>query len=253
MTQRIVCWFSCGAASAVATKLAIETNAKRPEPLPLVVARIWVANEDEDNDRFTADCEKWFGVPILTLKREEYGGDIYQVFERVRYVSGRKGAPCTRELKKRVREEFQRHDDIHVFGYTAEEQGRVDNLLDANADLRLWSILIDKWLDKKDCLAIVHRAGIRLPDQYARGFDHNNCKTCVKATSPGYWNLVRIHHPAEFARMAEVSERIGARLVRVKGERLFLSQLDPKAGNIKEQGTIECGIFCEYAEKEIAT
>lgn len=250
--KRIVCWFSCGAASAVATKLAIETNAKSANPLPLVVARILVIEEDEDNDRFAAECERWFGVPILNLKREEYEGSVYKVIEKVRYVSGRKGAPCTRELKKRVREEFQRHDDLHVFGFTAEEAHRIDRILDANADLRLWNLLIDKWLDKKDCLAIVQRAGIKLPEQYSRGFDHNNCKACVKASSPGYWNLVRIHHPAEFERMAKVSETLGARLVRVAGKRKFLRELLPTEGDIEEQDTIDCGIFCEAAEKDIA-
>ena len=250
--KRIVCWFSCGDASAVATKLAIAENAKQENPLPLVVARCWVAEEDEDNDRFAADCERWFGVPILILKREEYEGSVYKVIEKTRYVSGPKGAPCTRELKKRIREAFQRHDDLHVFGFTAEEAHRIDNLLDANADLRLWNILIDKWLDKKDCHAIVARAGIKLPAQYARGFDHNNCKACVKATSPGYWNMVRIHHPQEFERMSRVSEALGARLVRVKGKRKFLRELRPTDGKLTEQGTIECGVFCEVAEKEIA-
>lgn len=236
----------------MATKLAIESNARREQPTPLVVARCWVAEEDEDNDRFAADCERWFGVPILNLKREEYEGSVYKVIAKTRYVSGRKGAPCTRELKKRVREDFQRDGDLHVFGYTAEEANRIDNLIDANPNIRLWNILVDKWLDKNDCLAIVHRAGIKLPAQYGRGFEHNNCKACVKATSPGYWNLVRIHHPAEFERMARVSEALGARMVRVKGKRKFLSELLPTEGNIKEQGTIECGIFCEYAEREIA-
>lgn len=250
--KRVVCWFSCGAASAVATKMAIELNAKSPTPLPLIVARIWLVNEDKDNDRFAADCERWFGVPILNLKREEYEGDVYKVIEKFRYVSGTKGAPCTRELKKRVREDFQHHADLHVFGYTSEEADRVGRLLDANADLRLWSILVDKWLDKNDCLAIVERAGIKLPDQYGRGFNHNNCKACTKATSPGYWNLVRIHHPAEFNHMATVSEALGCRMVRVKGKRKFLSELLPTDGNAKDQGTIECGIFCEAAEKEIA-
>ena len=62
--SRIVCWYSCGAASAVATKLAIVANAGK---LPLVVARCIVQEEHTDNDRFAADCEKWFGVPITNL------------------------------------------------------------------------------------------------------------------------------------------------------------------------------------------
>ena len=52
MEDRIVCWFSCGAASAVATKLAIADNAGR---FPLIVARCIVREEHPDNDRFAAD------------------------------------------------------------------------------------------------------------------------------------------------------------------------------------------------------
>lgn len=37
MNQRIVCWFSHGAASAVAAKLAITDNMKRINPKELVV------------------------------------------------------------------------------------------------------------------------------------------------------------------------------------------------------------------------
>jgi hypothetical protein len=41
--KRLVCWFSCGAASAVATKLAITENQKLVKPLQLVIARCIVA------------------------------------------------------------------------------------------------------------------------------------------------------------------------------------------------------------------
>lgn len=59
--DRIVCWFSCGAASAVATKLAIEENNKR-DKLPLVIARCRIDEEHPDNDRFAAQCSEWFGA-----------------------------------------------------------------------------------------------------------------------------------------------------------------------------------------------
>ena len=99
MERRIVCWFSCGAASAVATKLAIAENADR---LPLVVARCIVREEHPDNDRFAADCESWFGVPITNLINAKYDGSIYEVFRKESYISGVLGAPCTRLLKKEV-------------------------------------------------------------------------------------------------------------------------------------------------------
>ena len=52
--MRIVCWFSCGAASAIATKLAIAENADK---LPLIIAYTEVIEEHPDNKRFLADCE----------------------------------------------------------------------------------------------------------------------------------------------------------------------------------------------------
>ena len=68
--NRIVCWFSCGAASAVATKLAITQYGKDN----IVIARCIVREEHPDNDRFASDCEAWFGMPITNLINEKYDG-----------------------------------------------------------------------------------------------------------------------------------------------------------------------------------
>ena len=184
MDQRIVCWFRCGAASAVATKLAIAENAGR---LPIVVARCVVREEHTDNDRFAADCEKWFGVPVLNLIADKYDGSIYEVFKRRGYISGVKGAPCTLLLKKEVRQRFELPTDRHVFGYCAEEQGRWDDFLAAN-NINAVSPLMDRGVEHKDCLAMVQDAGIRLPTMYQLGYKHNNCIGCCKATGQGDWN-----------------------------------------------------------------
>jgi len=89
--MRIVCWFSCGAASAVATKLAIaENNGK----LPLIIAYTEVVEEHPDNRRFLKDCETWFGQEIRILRNDFYQGSIYKVFEK-NYIRTPKGAPCT--------------------------------------------------------------------------------------------------------------------------------------------------------------
>ena len=97
MNKRIVCWFSCGAASAVATKLAIAQYGKEN----IVIARCIVREEHLDNDRFASDCEKWFGMPITNLINEKYDGSIYEVFRKKSYISGIAGAPCTFHLKRR--------------------------------------------------------------------------------------------------------------------------------------------------------
>ena len=55
---RLVSWFSCGAASAVAAKLAIADGD------PVTVVYCEVMEEHPDNQRFLKDCENWFGQEI---------------------------------------------------------------------------------------------------------------------------------------------------------------------------------------------
>jgi hypothetical protein len=246
-SKRIVCWFSCGAASAVATKLAIFDNAGR---LPIVVARCIVREEHPDNDRFAADCEKWFGMPITNLFNEKYDGSVYEVIRQRSYVSGVAGAPCTGLLKKEVRLAFQRPTDRHVFGYCAEEQERFDSFLDAN-NIDVDAPLIDRGLTHADTLAMIMDAGIELPTMYKLGYQHNNCIGCVKATGQGYWNKIRKDFPEQFDRMAAESRRLGVRLIRIKEVRSFLDELQPNTGNHLEEPEIQCGIFCEMARREI--
>ena len=62
--MRIVCHFSCGAASAVATKLALGLYGAGE----IVIYNAFIEEEHEDNRRFLADCEKWFGHPITVLR-----------------------------------------------------------------------------------------------------------------------------------------------------------------------------------------
>lgn len=246
--NRIVCWFSCGAASAVATKLAIIDNTNK---LPIIVARCIVREEHPDNDRFAADCEKWFGAPITNLISEEYNGSIYEVFRKTSYISGNKGAPCTGALKKDVRKDFQLPTDKHIFGYCAEEQGRWDDFLDAN-NIDAHSPLIDRGLEHSDCLAIIKDAGIDLPEMYKLGYQHNNCIGCCKSSGQGYWNKIRNDFPDIFDRMVIESRRLNVRIIKIKEERIFLDELQPGTGNYQNEPEIQCGIFCEMTKKELS-
>jgi len=240
--SRIVCWFSCGAASAVATKLAIAENAGK---LPLIIAYTEVIEEHPDNKRFLTDCEKWFGQDILILGNDRYDRSIYKVFEK-NYIKTPKGAPCTRTLKKGVRQKFEQVGDRQVFGYTAEEQARLDRFIDANNDVDIWTPLIDKRLGKEDCLAMLENAGIELPMMYRLGYNNNNCIGCVKG-GMGYWNKIKIDFPEQFDRMAK--------LERFKQQKVFkdryLDELKPTDGNYPKEPNIECSIFCQMAEDEL--
>lgn len=249
MTDRIVCWFSCGAASAVATKMAIESN-RSGENLPLEVVRCRIDEEHPDNDRFAADCENWFGQKIVELKSDKYGSSIFNVFQKRRYIVGVAGAPCTLHLKKDVRKAYQRPNDRHVFGYTVEESSRVDRFIDSNNDIDLWHVLSVANLSHADCLALIERNGIRLPEMYRLGYRNNNCIGCVKGGA-GYWNKIRVDFPDSFSRMAALEREIGASILKNASGRVFLDELDPSSGRYEVEPEVECGIFCEMADREI--
>jgi hypothetical protein len=102
--SRVIAWFSCGDASAVACKLALK---RHPDA---IIARIVIPNEHPDNERFASDCERWYGKKILCLQDPEKR-ETFDVWEKRRYIAGIHGAPCTGELKKAVRHEFEQPDD----------------------------------------------------------------------------------------------------------------------------------------------
>ena len=176
MSNRIVCWFSCGAASAIATKIAISDNNNKHE---LVIAYCEVKEEHPDNHRFLKACEDWFKQKIIILKNEFYDASIFNVFEK-NYMRTPYGSPCTRALKKQVREKFQRTNDTHIFGYTIEEENRLNNFIDANNEIDVLSPLIEHNISKENCLAMLQNANIDLPIMYYQGYPHNNCLGCVK-------------------------------------------------------------------------
>jgi len=95
-----------------------------------------------------------------------------------------------------------------------------------------------------DCFEMLTNAGIELPLIYKLGFPNANCIGCVKSQSPTYWNLVRKTFPEVYEQRAEQSRRIGCKLVKLHGKRIYLDELKPtdKGGVIKSW---ECGIFCD--------
>lgn len=259
--NRIVSWFSHGAASAVATKLKLEKN-RREENLPFVIALCEVKEENPDNARFFDECQDWFDHEITVLRNEEYDASIFNVFRSVHYIKGNEGAPCTRLLKKAVREKFQRPDDIQVLGFTIEEPKRIDDFIDANADVDFVPILAIDQLTKQDCFGILDKTGIELPEMYKLGYKNNNCIGCVKG-GMGYWNKIRVDFPDAFEKMSALEEEIGASICYTdvkkdksksgKNEKTLipLRELKPNMGNYKAELDLSCGIFCQMASQDI--
>jgi hypothetical protein len=201
-----------------------------------------MATEHPDNERFFDEIQEWLGREIKVISSTRYA-TVDEVFMRRRYMSGPSGAICTVELKKVPRFDFQRPDDVHIFGYTVEEKKRISRFEANNPELSLEWILRDNGLSKQDCFYILQDAGIKLPAMYKLGFKNNNCIGCVKASSSKYWNMIRRHFPGVFEKRAKLSREIGARLVRYKGKRIFLDELPASA----DDGVLEnvsCGPEC---------
>lgn len=245
--SRIVCQFSCGAASAVATKLVL---AQHPDA---EIINAYVKEEHPDNRRFLADCEAWFGRSVTVLRDEKYGASIIEVFRRKQYMKGPSGAPCTMNLKRKLLDGWKQPGDVMVFGYTAEESDRLDDFRERNPDRPVLAPLIDAGLGKEDCKAMVLRAGIRLPFMYELGYDNANCIGCVKG-GEGYWRAIREDFPVEFEELAQVQDDIGEGAYlhrdRKTNVRFSLRDLSTDGPVRRNEKLPSCSFFCEMAEQE---
>jgi 3'-phosphoadenosine 5'-phosphosulfate sulfotransferase (PAPS reductase)/FAD synthetase len=243
--KTIVVWFSCGAASAVAAKKTIERYEANNR---IRIVNNPIKEEHHDNQRFLRDVQDWLGVEIEFALNSKYPSAACEdVWEARRFMSGAQGAPCTQELKKRARQEWEVKNDYDyiVLGFTADEQKRHERFVLTERS-NVLPVLIDENITKADCYRIINEAGLRLPEIYRLGFPNANCIGCVKAGSATYWNHVRKTFPDVFKQRAEMSRRLGAKLAWYKGGRIFLDELPPDAkGRPMKNMDFECGIFCE--------
>lgn len=241
----IVVWFSCGAASAVAAKRTID---KYGDLCTIRVVNNPIAEEHKDNRRFLKDVQAWLGIEIEEATHPDYPeASCNSVWRDKKFMSSPQGAPCTKVLKKGARRHWETNNfyDWIVLGFTAEEVKRYEMFVRTERDNTL-PILIEDGIYKQDCIDLLIKEGIEPPEIYKLGYPNANCIGCVKASSPTYWNHVREVHPEVFRERAELSRELGSKLVRVKGELIYLDELDPEArGHSMKTMNFDCGIFCE--------
>lgn len=247
--ERVVVWFSCGATSAGAARITLD---KYKDKYPVEIVYTDPGYEHPDNVRFLKDCERWYGQKITILKSEKYK-DIYDVFEKTRYLAGVAGARCTTEMKKVVRRKFEKlESDIQIFGFDVSETHRADRFRANNPEVNLETPLISEGITKADCIRMIREAGIEIPAMYKMGYKNNNCIGCVKGQA-GYWNKIRVDFPEVFERMAKMERIIGAAINKkyIKGvrNRVFLDELPENMGRYQQEPDISCGILCEMPEE----
>ena len=248
--KRIVCWFSCGAASAVASMLAIKKYGRDR----CVFVYQETGAEHPDNDRFLSDFEKRWNISVERIKSPSYE-DIWDVFEKTRWLVGPAGARCTSELKRRVAENYlDWFRDIEVLGYTIDEEKRFKRWVENNPERDMDPLLITEGWDKQRCFYELDKMGIKRPVMYDLGYKNNNCIGCVKGGQK-YWNMIRKDFPDVFDRMSKVERELNVAINKTyagdgKRKKLFLDELDPTAGRNAKEPSMTCGFLCGSEDDE---
>ncbi len=248
---RPVVWFSCGVVSAVAGKLAVE---KYGDACIIVYCNTF-KYEHPDNKRFFSDVEQWLDTEILVLSSDKYT-DIYDVFDKTGYLVGPKGARCTTELKRKVRQRFSQPGDIDIIGYSYEESvvinqrgmTRVESFEHGNPEVNTEWILVENKISKQDCHNIIKQAGIDIPEMYRLGYKNNNCIGCVKG-GMGYWSKIREDFPWHFQKMAKQERKMGRAICKSYAgdktrKKVYLDELPHVLGLFDKEPDFSCGPMC---------
>jgi argininosuccinate synthase len=239
----IIAWFSGGVTSAVACKIAQE-NYQDVSP-----TFIETGGHHKDMPRFIKDCEDWFKCKVKVLQDTRFTDHI-DLCEKLKVVNFVSGAECSRTLKKKVRQNYEKtiEAEHQVFGFEFEKKeiNRALRFREQNPDAKPIFPLIEKKLNKANCMDILLRAGIEIPEMYRLGYSNNNCVGCVKGGA-GYWNKIRVDFPEVFQRMAAVERKIGRTCLKDT----FLDELNPEVGRHKEPPMPECDLFCEIEAADI--
>lgn len=240
--MKYIGWFSCGSTSAVACKIAID------EGLDVDLWYLYTGAEHSDNERFIADCEKWFGKKINIARSNKFS--CPEDVARKELFNTPYGAPCTKYLKKEVRQKqimplYEGQEVCHILGfeYTQHEVNRALRWKEQQTP-NCYFPLIKHRLNKQDCLLRLKAANIEIPAMYKLGFHNNNCIGCFKGGA-GYWNKIRCHFPDVFERIAELEVQTKHTILKENGKQLFLKDLPVDKGYHTDLDIPSCDLFCD--------
>lgn len=236
MKGDIIGWWSGGITSAVTCKLCIDLYGIDN----VLIIMIDTKNEDEDTYRFKRDCQKWYGKHIEVITgigdHREYKS-IEDVWLRYNSLNVAHGAICSTDLKREVREKWQKENlYIHqAFGFELEkkEVNRAIAMTMNHPDSKPIYPLLMYGYSKQDCIKIIEDAGIEVPRTYKLGFSNNNCfKTGCVQGGIGYWQKMKRDQPEKFDKMADMEHLLTDR----KGK--AVTMMKDQSNEAKESGNI---------------
>ena len=226
-TKDIIGWWSGGITSTIACKLAIDLYGKDRVRLIFIDTN----NEDDDTYRFKKDCEDWLGMQIETISfiGKKYD-KIQDVWYKYKSLNVAHGAVCSSELKRRVRETWEKDNDFthQVFGFDIDETRRAKSMKLNHSHTNPIFPLLMYGLSKKQCLEMLP-AHIQPPIMYQLGFLNNNCfKTGCIQGGIGYWQKMKREFPDKFEAMAKVEHE----LTELKGQPVTMLKDQSKGGGL---------------------
>ena len=204
--NNIIGWWSGGITSTVACKIAINLYGIKNVRLVFIDTR----NEDEDTYRFKNDCEKWYGKEIETITSTKHES-IQAVWRRYKALNNANGAVCSSELKRLVRQQWQKINKwkYQIFGFELVEAKRAISLKLNHSETNPIFPLLMFGYSKKECIKIVQDAGIEVPRTYQLGYLNNNCfKTGCTQGGIGYWQKIQREYPDKFNTMAAMEHEL---------------------------------------------
>lgn len=249
--NKIIGWWSGGITSAVAIDLIINEYGKDK----LEVYFIDTKNEHPDTYRFKKDCEKLYGLEIKTLTNTDYDS-IQDVWIKYKSLNVANGAVCSSELKRKVRERWQRENpnyDAQIFGFDTSEPNRAKSLKLNHPKTKPIYPLLENNLSKEECILYLEKKYIKVPEMYYLGFSNNNCfgTGCVQG-GIGYWQKIMREFPDKYEKMANVEHE----LTDLKGKpvtmlRRFIKSVDEYGNKIKVAEPLFLKKHTNYNYKDI--
>ena len=244
-----ILWWSGGITSAVACKVAIDLFGKQN----CRVIFIDTCNEHPDTYRFFNDCENLYGINIdiitgikdyiprlkiykkIFLERSQYFQpnknvhfyNIEDVWKHHISLNVSYGANCSTELKRKVREEWQKENDFknQIFGFefNNKEFKRALSLSLNHPKAKPIFPLLMMAYDKNKCIKLFNYWNVEIPQSYKDGLHNNNCLGgnygCVQG-GIGYWQkLYRINREGYLKRAKiehELSDEAGFQVTMCK-------------------------------------
>jgi 3'-phosphoadenosine 5'-phosphosulfate sulfotransferase (PAPS reductase)/FAD synthetase len=189
-----ICTLSGGKASAYCADLSIKKYGKENIILYFNDTK-W---EHPDLYRFLKELSLYWGIPIT---EDSDGRSPEQIFEDNHALANNRMPFCSRILKAERLQKYYKNGDNIIFGIGIEEKHRAERLIAAYQKVAVktnrWATLefplIANKVSSIEVSEWLNATGIKVPELYRLGFEHNNCNGgCVRAGKKHWAHLLSV-------------------------------------------------------------